>query len=206
MSMKGILGKKIGMTRLFDDTGNSVAATLIEAGPCVVVQVKTQEKDGYSAIQLGYVERNEKKVTKPLMGHFKKAKINPLKILKEFRDLDGEFKEGDKILVDIFSPGEQVKVSGLSKGRGFAGVVKRYGFHGGPKTHGQSDRHRTPGSIGQSATPKRVFKGIKMAGRMGHERKSIRNLEVLKVLPDRNLLLVKGAVPGARNSIVEIMG
>lgn len=204
--MKGILGKKIGMTRLFDDTGNSVAATLIEAGPCVVVQVKTQEKDGYSAIQLGYVERNEKKVTKPLMGHFKRANINPHKFLKEFRDLDGDFKEGDKILVDIFSPGEHVKVSGLSKGRGFAGVIKRYGFHGGPKTHGQSDRHRTPGSIGQSATPKRVFKGIKMAGRMGHERKSIRNLEVLKVLPDRNLLLVKGAVPGARNSIVEIMG
>lgn len=206
MSMKGILGKKIGMTRIFDESGDTVAATLIEAGPCVVVQIKTDEKDGYNAVQLGYAEQKEKRITKPVLGHFKRANVSPHRILKEFRDMEGEYKEGDQILSDIFSPGERVNVAGLSKGRGFAGVVKRHGFRGGPKTHGQSDRHRAPGSIGQSAYPKRVFKGIKMAGRMGHKRTTIRNLEVVKVLPDRNLILLKGGVPGARNSIVEIIG
>ena len=204
--MKGILGKKIGMTRIFDESGDTVAATLIEAGPCVVVQIKTDEKDGYNAVQLGYAEQKEKRITKPVLGHFKRANVSPHRILKEFRDMEGEYKEGDQILSDIFSPGERVNVAGLSKGRGFAGVVKRHGFRGGPKTHGQSDRHRAPGSIGQSAYPKRVFKGIKMAGRMGHKRTTIRNLEVVKVLPDRNLILLKGGVPGARNSIVEIIG
>ena len=204
--MKGILGKKIGMTRIFDESGDTVAATLIEAGPCVVVQIKTDEKDGYNAVQLGYAEQKEKRITKPVLGHFKRANVKPHRVLKEFRDMEGEYKEGDQILSDIFSPGERVNVAGLSKGRGFAGVVKRHGFRGGPKTHGQSDRHRAPGSIGQSAYPKRVFKGIKMAGRMGHKRTTIRNLEVVKVLPDRNLILLKGGVPGARNSIVEIIG
>ena len=204
--MKGILGKKIGMTRIFDESGDTVSATLIEAGPCVVVQIKTDKKDGYNAVQLGYAEQKEQRVTKPVLGHFKRANVKPHRILKEFRDMEGEYKEGDEIRSDIFSQGERVNVAGLSKGRGFAGVVKRYGFRGGPKTHGQSDRHRAPGSIGQSAYPKRVFKGIKMAGRMGHKRTTIRNLGVVKVIPDRNLILLKGGVPGARNSIVEIMG
>ncbi len=204
--MKGILGKKIGMTRIFDESGDTISATLIEAGPCVVVQIKTDEKDGYSAVQLGYAEQKEERLTKPVLGHFKRANVKPHRILKEFRDMEGEYKEGDEIRSDIFSPGERVNVAGLSKGRGFAGVVKRHGFRGGPKTHGQSNRHRAPGSIGQSSYPKRVFKGLKMAGRMGHKRTTIRNLEVVKVLPDRNLILLKGGVPGARNSIVEIIG
>ena len=201
---KGIIGKKIAMTRFFDETGNSVAATLIEAGPCVVVQVKTSETDGYRSVQLGFMEQKEKRITKPLMGHFKRANVTPRKILKEFRDLEGDFKEGDQIRVDIFEAGEQVKIVGFSKGRGFAGVVKRHGFRGGPKTHGQSDRLRAPGSIGQSAYPKRVFKGIRMAGRMGNSKTTVRNLKVLKIFPDRNLLLIEGGVPGARNSILEI--
>ena len=201
---KGIIGKKIAMTRFFDETGNSVAATLIEAGPCVVVQVKTSETDGYRSVQLGFMEQKEKRITKPLMGHFKRANVTPHKILKEFRDLEGDFKEGDQIRVDIFEAGEQVKIVGFSKGKGFAGVVKRHGFRGGPKTHGQSDRLRAPGSIGQSAYPKRVFKGIRMAGRMGNSKTTVRNLKVLKIFPDRNLLLIEGGVPGARNSILEI--
>ncbi len=203
--MKGILGKKIGMTRFFDETGNTVAATLIEAGPCVVIQVKTLERVGYNAVQVGFLEQKEKRVTKPRAGHFKKVNVTPKRILKEFRDFEGEIKEGDQICVDIFEPGDRVKVAGLSKGRGFAGVVKRWGFSGGPKTHGQSDRHRAPGSIGQSAYPKRVFKGMKMAGRLGNSRTTIRNLRVLKIFPDRNLLLIEGGVPGARNSILEIL-
>ena len=203
--MKGILGKKIGMTRFFDETGNTAAATLIEAGPCVVIQVKTLKRDGYNAVQVGFLEQKEKRITKPRAGHFKKVNVTPKRILKEFRDFEGEIKEGDQIRVDIFEPGDRVKVAGLSKGRGFAGVVKRHGFRGGPKTHGQSDRLRAPGSIGQSAYPKRVFKGMKMAGRMGNSRTTIRNLRVLKIIPDRNLLLIEGGVPGARNSILEIL-
>jgi large subunit ribosomal protein L3 len=202
--MKGLLGKKIGMTRFFDGTGSSVPATLIEAGPCTVVQVKTKKQDGYDAVQLGYIEKKEKRLNKPLLGHFKKANVAPVRILREFRDFKGEVKAGDKVLVDIFTEGDEVKISGFSKGRGFAGVVKRHGFKGGPASHGQSDRLRAPGSIGQSAYPKRVFKGMKMGGRMGNERVSICNLEVLKVIPDRNLLLVKGGIPGARNGVVEI--
>ena len=202
--MIGLLGKKIGMTRFFDETGRSIAGTLIEVGPCTVVQIKSEKKDGYNAVQLGFQEQKEKRVSKPRMGHFKKAKVKPFRILKEFRDFEYEAKVGEEIRVDAFSAGMRVKITGFSKGKGFAGVVKRYGFHGGPKTHGQSDRLRTPGSIGQSAYPKRVFKGIKMPGRMGNKRVSLRNLRVLKVMPDQNLLLVEGGVPGARNSIVEI--
>ena len=202
--MKGLLGKKIGMTRLFDDAGNYVAVTLIEAGPCKVVQVKTAEKDGYDAVQLGFQDQMEKRLTKPLLGHYKKANLNPMRILKEFRNFGGDNKVGDEIRVDMFEIGDRVKIAGLSKGRGFAGVIKRHGFHGAPKTHGQSDRLRAPGSIGQSAYPKRVFKGIRMGGRMGHKRTTIRNLRVLKVIPDRNLMMVEGGIPGARNSIVEI--
>ena len=202
--MNGLLGKKVGMTRFFDQSGNPVPATVIEAGPCKVVQVKTDEKDGYQAVQLGFLECKEKASNKPLIGHFKRVKAAPHKVLKEFRGEYAEAKEGDTITVEMFNEGEMVKVTGLSKGRGFAGVMKRHGFSGGPKSHGQSDRQRAPGSIGQSAYPKRVFKGLKMAGQMGQERKTVLNLEVLKIIPEQNLLLLKGSVPGARNAILKI--
>jgi len=205
LAMQGLLGKKIGMIRYFDASGAPKVATVIEAGPCFVVQVKTKEKDGYNAVQLGFIEKKPKSVTKPLLGHFQKSNVPPCRILKEFRDFSLEVKPGDQIRVDtIFSPGDVVHVTGRSKGRGFTGVVKRHGFAGGPRTHGQSDRVRAPGSIGASSFPKRVFKGMRMAGRMGNEQKTIRNLKVLEVIPERNLLLVHGGVPGARNSIVEI--
>jgi large subunit ribosomal protein L3 len=181
-----------------------VPATVIEAGPCKVVQVKTEEKDGYQAIQLGFLECKEKASNKPLIGHFKRVKAAPHRILKEFRGEHAEAKEGDTVTVGMFTEGEIVKVTGLTKGRGFAGVMKRHGFSGGPKSHGQSDRLRSPGSIGQSAYPKRVFKGIKMAGHMGQEKKTVLNLEVLKVIPEQNLLMLKGSVPGARNAILKI--
>jgi large subunit ribosomal protein L3 len=202
--MRGILGKKLGMTRFFDDSGSPVVATVIEAGPCKVVQVKKEDTDGYNAVQLGFCEQMEKRVTNPLKGHFKRANVLPYRILREIRDFEGDVKAGDTIQVDQFSEGTVVKVTGLSKGRGFAGVVKRHGFGGGPKSHGQSDRLRAPGSIGQSAYPKRVFKGLKMGGRMGNTRTTIRNLKIVKIVPEKNLLYVSGAIPGARNSIVGI--
>lgn len=202
--MIGILGKKVGMTRFFDRDGESVSATLIEAGPCFIVQVKTQENDGYNSIQMGFQDKKEKRVNKPLAGHFKKANIPPQRILREFRNFDNKVKVGEKISVDIFKEGDFVKVRGYSKGKGFAGVVKKYNFRGGPKSHGQSDRLRASGSIGQASYPKRVFKGIHMAGRMGNDKITIKNLEILKIVPDKNLLLVKGNIPGARNNIVEI--
>jgi len=202
--MRGLLGRKIGMTRYFDESGNSIPATLIEAGPCTVVQIKNIDKDGYNAVQLGFLKQKEKRVTKPLLGHFRRANAVPHRILREFRDFDLDIKVGEQIGVDLFSEGDIVNITGYSKGRGFAGVVKRHGFKGGVKSHGQSDRHRAPGSIGQSANPKRVFKGLRMAGRMGNERVTIKNLEILKIFKDKNLILVKGAVPGHRNSIVEI--
>ncbi|NOX36113.1 MAG: 50S ribosomal protein L3 [Calditrichaeota bacterium] len=203
--MSGLIGKKIGMTRIFDEEGNVVPVTVIQAGPCYVTQIKTVERDGYEAIQLGFDIKKEKNTTKPLLGHFKKANVPPLRKLKEFPPFkDREVKLGDVITVDIFQPGEIVKVSGTSKGRGFAGVVKRHGFGGGPKTHGQSDRLRAPGSIGQSSFPSKVFKGMRMAGHMGNKRVSVLGLKVIKVDPEKNLLFVKGAVPGARNNYVEI--
>ncbi len=202
--MKGIIGKKIGMTRLFDETGKIISGTLIEAGPCTVVQVKTMERDGYNAVQVGFKNRKEKKTSKPMAGHFKKNGVAAFQILKEFRDFEGELKQGDQIRVDIFSEGERIKLTGHSKGKGFAGVVKRHGFKGGPKTHGQSDRLRAPGSIGQSAYPNRVYRGLRMGGRMGNQRTTIRNLRVLKIFLERNMLLIEGGVPGSRNSIVEI--
>ncbi|MBN1895644.1 50S ribosomal protein L3 [bacterium] len=202
--MRGLLGKKIGMTRFFDETGTPVAATVIEAGPCQVVQVKTSEKDGYNAVQLGYIEKKEKRVTKPLLGHYKKANTAPRRVLREFRDFEGEMKPGDTVSVSIFTAGDRVRVTGCSKGKGFAGVVKRHHFSGGPRTHGQSDRHRAPGSVGQSAYPNRVFRGMRMAGRMGNDRVTLRHLRVLKVVPEKNLLLVQGGIPGSRNSLVEI--
>ena len=204
--MRGLLGKKLGMTRFFDEKGSSVAATVIEAGPCTVVQVKTDETDGYAAVQLGFLDKKEKGVNKPEAGHFKKAGAAPKRVLREFRDLEAEVKPGQDILVDVFEAGDLVKITGISKGRGFAGVMKRHGFGGGPSTHGQSDRQRAPGSIGQSAYPKRVFKGVRMAGRMGNDQVTVRNLRVLKVIPERNILVVEGSIPGSRNSIVEIRG
>jgi len=204
--MRGLISKKIGMTQLFDETGNMMAVTVLQAEPCQVVQVKTKEKDGYNAVQLGSGEKKSKKVTKPLAGHFSKAKVSPKVVLKEFRDFENDepLNVGDTVSVDIFSTGDLVKITGTSKGKGFAGTVKRYNFRGGPKSHGQSDRHRAPGSLGQSSYPSRVFKGIRMGGRMGGEKVTVKNIQVVKVDPANNLLLVKGAVPGANNSIVII--
>ncbi len=203
--MAGILGYKIGMTQIFDEDGLVVPVTVVKAGPCYVTQIKTKENDGYDAVQLSFGEIKEKRVTKPLLGHFAKAGVKPKRHLVEFDfGQDHQLKVGDEIKVDIFQPGLAVKVSGITKGKGFQGVVKRHGFGGGPKTHGQSDRLRAPGSIGQSSYPSRVFKGMKMAGRMGGKRHTLVNVKVVKVDPENNLLFLKGAVPGARNSLVEI--
>ncbi|MBN2355198.1 50S ribosomal protein L3 [candidate division KSB1 bacterium] len=204
--MRGIIGKKIGMTRVFDEAGNVVAATVIEAGPCYVTQVKTVEKDGYKAIQVGFGEKKEKRVNKPLLGHMKKSGKGPFAVVRELRDFDnGEpVKVGDAIKADIFSVGDVVKVTGVSRGLGFQGVVRRHHFRGGPKTHGQSDRLRAPGSLGQSSYPSRVYKGLRMAGRMGGDVVTIRNLRVLRVDEANNLIIVKGAVPGTEREIVLI--
>ena len=203
--MGGLLGKKIGMTRVFDELGNTIPVTVLEAGPCYITQVKTEETDGYDAIQMGFEEKKEKNVTKPVLGHLKNAGKGPLRKVKEFSGFeDKELKVGDEIKVDMFKPGDRIKVSGLSKGRGFTGVMKRHNFGGGQVSHGQSDRLRAPGSLGQSSYPSRVFKGQKMAGRMGNKRVSVLNLTVVKVDPEKNLLFVKGGIPGARNSYVEI--
>lgn len=204
--MSGLIGRKIGMTRLFDETGQKVVVTIIEAGPCYVTDLKTEEKHGYDAVQLGFDEKREKVTTKPLQGHFKRAKVKPQRILKEFREFDSEkpLKLGDQVKVDIFTEGEQVMVSGISKGRGFAGTIKRHGFGGGPKSHGQSDRHRAPGSIGQSSYPSRVLKGVRMSGRYGGKNISVKNLKVFRVDVDNNYLLVKGAIPGHIKNFVFI--
>ena len=203
--MEGIVGKKIGMTRVFNQEGQTIAVTVIEAGPCPVVQVKTKEKEGYDAVQLGFGQKRKKLVTQPLLGHFNKAKVEPQRILKEMRTENvGKFKVGQKLGVDLFSVGEKVRVTGVSKGLGFQGTVRRYKFHGGPKTHGQSDRLRSPGSIGGSSYPSRVFKGQRMPGRMGGEKLTVRNLVVVGVDPEKSLLLIRGAVPGKRNSYLTI--
>ncbi len=205
--MKGILGKKVGMTQVFDEQGEVVPVTVIEAGPCFVAQIKTVERDGYTAVQMGFGETKPKHLTRPQLKHLEKSDLPALRSLREFRILDDEapgFEEGQRVAVDIFEVGESVDVTGTSKGRGFAGVVKRYGFRGGPKTHGQSDRLRTPGSIGACTTPGRVFKGKRMPGRMGNQRVTAQNLEVVLVDPERNLLAVRGAVPGAKNSLLMI--
>ncbi|MBS1552121.1 MAG: 50S ribosomal protein L3 [Bacteroidetes bacterium] len=203
--MIGILGKKIGMTTIFENDGNAVPCTVIEAGPCYVTQIKKKDKDGYESVQLGFEEKKEKNSTKPLIGKFRKAKTPVLRHLKEVRDFNSdELKEGDQVKVDIFKEGDIVKVTGVSKGKGFQGVVKRHGFGGGQRTHGQSDRQRAPGSIGGSSYPSRVFKGQRMAGRMGGDRVSVRNLRIVKIFADSNLILIKGAVPGTKTGIVEI--
>ncbi|HWP81991.1 MAG TPA: 50S ribosomal protein L3 [Bacteroidota bacterium] len=205
--MSGILGKKLGMTTLFDENGQAVPCTVIEAGPCYVTQVKTKERDGYDAVQLGFDERRQKSTNKPLAGHFAKANVKPRRLIREFRNFNGKaVKKGQEIRVDLFHQGDVVNVIGQSKGRGFQGVVKRHHFGGvGMTTHGASDRVRAPGSIGSSSFPSRVFKGMRMAGRMGNDRVTIRNLKVIKVIPDSNLLIVKGSVPGAINSYLQII-
>ncbi|MDH3251456.1 MAG: 50S ribosomal protein L3 [Ignavibacteria bacterium] len=204
--MTGLLGKKIGMTSIFDETGHVVPCTVIEAGPCFVTQIKTKERDGYEAVQLGFEEKRKRLVKKPAAGHFAKAKTKPVRLVREFRGNGfSEIQPGQEIKVDnVFMKGDVVSVIGTSKGRGFQGVVKRHHFGGGFRTHGQSDRERAPGSIGSSSYPSRVFKGLRMAGRMGGDRVTVRNLKVVGVIADSNLLLVKGSVPGAINGYLEI--
>ncbi|MBI3587341.1 MAG: 50S ribosomal protein L3 [Ignavibacteriales bacterium] len=202
-----MLGKKIGMTSIFDESGQMIPCTIIEAGPCYVTQVKTKERDGYDAVQLGFDEIKERLVNKPAKGHFSKTGVKPLRLIREFRDTNGlTLEPGSEVKVDLFHQGDFVDVTGTSKGRGFQGVVKRHHFGGvGMTTHGQSDRVRAPGSIGSSSYPSRVFKGMRMGGRMGHENVTIKNLKVLKVILESNILIVKGSVPGAINSYVEIV-
>ena len=202
--MSGLLGKKIRMTQIFDEKGRMIPVTVLNAGPCYVSQVKTVAADGYEAVQIAFEEVKEKHATKPLVGHLEKANLKPLKFLREFEMPLGETKVGDEIKVDMFAVGEKVIISGTAKGRGFQGVMKRHGFSGANKTHGQSDRWRAPGSIGQSSDPSRVLKNMKMAGRMGNNRVTVATVEVVRVDVDRNLLFVKGPVPGAPNSLVEI--
>ncbi|RLE10523.1 50S ribosomal protein L3 [Candidatus Aerophobetes bacterium] len=202
--MKAILGKKLGMTQVFDGD-ELVPVTVIEAKSCVIVQKKTKEKDGYTAVQLGLEELPEDKVNKPLLGHFKKSEIAPRRYLKEIRTEDvDQLKVGEEIKVDIFNKGDLVNVTGISKGKGFQGVVKRHGFKGGPASHGAKQWHRRPGSIGASSDPSRVFKGKKMPGRMGARKVTVRNLEVVGVEKEQSLLLVKGSVPGKRGSLLVI--
>ncbi len=203
----GLIGKKVGMTSVFDDEGNSIGCTVIEAGPNVVTQVKSEDgPDGYDAVQLAFDNQKEKSTTKAMQGHFAQANSPPKKIVKEFRDFGEEVEQGDTLRVeDLFEEGELIDVAGVSKGKGFQGVVKRHGFSGvGMMTHGQSDRQRHPGSIGASADPSRVFKGMRMAGRTGGERTKIQNLTVVRVLPDQDAILVKGSVPGPKNGYVEL--
>jgi len=202
--MTGLLGKKIGMSQLFNESGELIGVTLIEAGPCKVIGLKRAEKDGYDAVQLGYGAIKPSRVTKPVAGQFKKVGLEPTRFIREIR-IDGtcELKPGDEVKVDIFSPGERVKVTGMSKGRGFQGVVKRHGFSGGEETHG-SMSHRVPGSIGASSFPSRVWKGQRLPGRMGNKRVTVKNLEVVKVDAEKNMLVVKGAVPGPPGGLLVI--
>ena len=202
--MPGLIGKKIGMTSVFSADGRNIPCTVIEVGPCVVTQVKSVEKDGYNAVQVGFEEKPEKNTSNPLMGHFKKAGTTPKRHLAEFT-FDEEHALGDVLTVEFFNDAPYVDVVGTSKGKGFAGVVKRHGFGGvGQRTHGQDDRARKPGSIGACATPSRVFKNLRMGGQMGNERVTTHNLQVIKIIPEHNLLLLKGSVPGCKGSIVTI--
>ena len=204
--MPGLLGKKIGMTSVFSADGKNVPCTVIEVGPCVVTQVKTLEKDGYEALQLGYEEQKEKHTTKPELGHFKKAGVTPKRHLAEFKGFEGEYKLGDTITVDgLFAENDFVDIAGTSKGKGYQGVVKRHGFGGvGQTTHGQHNRLRAPGSVGACSYPAKVFKGMRMAGQTGNQRVTVQNLQVLKVIAEHNLMMIKGSVPGSKGSIVII--
>jgi len=203
--MPGLIGKKIGMTSVFNSEGKYVSCTVLQAGPCVVTQIKTAEKDGYTAYQIGFEDKKEKHTTKPLQGHFKKANVTPKKKLAEFSGYRKEYNVGDFITMDIFKEDKWVDVVGTSKGKGFQGVVKRHGSAGvGDQTHGQHNRQRKPGSIGASSWPSRVFKGMRMGGRMGNKTVKVFNLEIVKMIPEENLLLVKGAVPGSNGSYIMI--
>jgi large subunit ribosomal protein L3 len=204
--MPGLIGKKVGMTSIYSAAGKNLPCTILEVGPCVVTQVRTLERDGYEAVQLGYGERSEKHTSKAMQGHFKRAGVSPQRRLVEFNAFEQELQPGDTLNVDdVFTEGQFVSISGKSKGKGFQGVVKRHGFAGvGQATHGQHNRLRAPGSIGAASTPARVFKGMRMAGQMGNSRVTIENLEILKVLPEEGLLVVKGAVPGHKGASVII--
>ena len=203
--MSGLIGKKIGMTSIFDSNGKNIPCTVIEAGPCIVTQVRTEEVDGYKAVQLGFDDATEKSATKADLGHAKKAGTSVKRKIVEFKGFDKEYKLGDAITVEHFVEGEFVDVQGISKGKGFQGVVKRHGFGGvGDSTHGQHNRLRAPGSVGASSYPSRVFPGMRMAGRDGNDNVTIQNLKVLKVIPESNLLVVKGSIPGAKGSYVII--
>jgi len=205
--MSGILGRKIGMSSVFGPDGQMIPVTVIKAGPCRIVNIKTKEKDGYEALQFGFETRKEKNTNKPLLGYYKKNNIEPASILKEFRFSNTtDYKIGDELKADFFTEGEKIKVRAKGKGKGFQGVMKRHGFGGvGGTTHGQSDRLRAPGSIGQSSDPSRVMKGMRMAGRTGGKNISVTNLQVVKILPEENIILVNGSVPGSINSIVELI-
>jgi large subunit ribosomal protein L3 len=205
--MCGLIGRKFGMTSIFDENGKNIPCTVIEAGPCVVTQVRTNEVDGYSALQLGFDDKAEKHATKADLGHFKKAGTSAKKKVVEFQGFEDNYKLGDNITVEVFSEGEFVDVQGVSKGKGFQGVVKRHGFSGvghANKSHGQHDRERAPGSLGASSDPARVMPGMRMAGRTGGNRKKIQNLQIVKVMPEKNVILIKGSVPGAKGSYVVI--
>lgn len=203
--MSGLIGKKVGMTSIFDENGKNIPCTVLEVGPCVVTQVRTEEVDGYNALQLGFDDKSDKNASKAAQGHFKKAGTSVKRKVVEFRDFGGDYKLGDVITADLFDEGEFVDIAGTSKGKGFQGVVKRHGFGGvGQATHGQHNRLRAPGSIGAASDPSRVFKGMRMAGQMGNKRVKVQNLKVLKVVSDKNLLVVKGCVPGHRNAYVMI--
>ena len=201
--MSGLIGKKIGMTSLYDDNGKNIPCTVLELGPCMVTQVRTKAVDGYEAVQLGFDDKAEKQVVKAEAGHFKKANVSPKKKLVEFQNFEQELNLGDTVTVAHFEEGDFVDVSGTSKGKGFQGVVKRHGFGGvGQATHGQHNRLRAPGSIGAASYPARVFKGMRMAGQMGNSKVKVLNLKVVKVVPEKNLLVVKGCVPGHKNAYV----
>ena len=204
--MPGILGKKLGMTSIFDENGKQIPCTVIEAGPCPVLQLRTKDLDGYEAVQLGFCDKRLKSTNKPDMGQFKKYKSRPMRLVREFKGFDlSTMKSGDAVTVDMFTAGEKVTVSGTTKGKGFQGVMRRHNFGGvGGATHGQHNRLRAPGSIGSSSYPSRVFRGMRMAGRMGNARVTYKNLTVLRVVPESNLIIVKGAVPGAKQSFLEI--
>ena len=203
--MPGLIGKKIGMTSVFSADGKNLPCTVIEVGPCVVTQLKTADKDGYEAVQIGFEEKKAKHTTKPMKGHFKKAGVAPQRHLAEFSGFNSELKLGDTLTVDLFAEGDFVDIQGVSKGKGYQGVVKRHGFGGvGQATHGQHNRLRAPGSVGACSYPAKVFKGMRMAGQMGNRKVTVQNLQVVKTLPEHNLLMIKGSIPGAKGSIVLI--
>ena len=203
--MKGLIAKKMGMSQIFDEDGSVVPVTILEAGPCYISQIKTIEKDGYDAVQIAYGNKKEKRTNKPLHGHFKKAGLDPKRILAEFEIIPGfNYKMGQEFNASIFKIGDMVKVTGTSKGRGFSGVMKRYGFGGGPKTHGQREHPRSAGSIGQASDPSRVFKGMKMVGQYGNKKKTVENLKVVKIDSSNNQIFVRGSVPGSNNGILVV--